>query len=138
MTESCETTTTNQPVYPSIRKPLSRSRVITEVPGESVTDTSFGNETDVNAIIARTTRTGVLPEPAKPAQYADVTALQGDLTETIERTRSAMAELQDAQKKQQEAAAAAQVEKQKKYEEMEKKLQELEKNQQITKPVDGQ
>jgi len=80
---------------PVIRKPLSRVRQVTEIPGESRTDTQFGNETDVNKIVARFRRTGELPNSnvAGTGEYCDVTNLQGDLTEIIEKGREALEEI---------------------------------------------
>lgn len=77
-----------------IRKPYERQRLITVVEGESATDQSFGNDTDVNRIVARFARTGILPDAnSAQAQYCDVTNLQADLTELIEKGREAMDEL---------------------------------------------
>lgn len=75
---------------PHIRKPWERHRSITSLEGqESKTDFSFGNDTDVNRIVARFARTGQMPEPTREATYADVTALQGDLTDIMEKGKLA-------------------------------------------------
>jgi len=75
---------------PYVRRPWERHRTITVVEGESKTDTSFGNETNINKIIARFSRTGILPaDQGGQPQYADVTHLQKDLTEIIEDGRAA-------------------------------------------------
>lgn len=92
MKPTCEATQ-----YPVIRRALDRVRTITLVPGESRTQTVFGNETDVNAIMARFTRTGVLPPGRTDPQYADVTELQRDMTETLEIGKIAQAKYTDLQ-----------------------------------------
>ena len=80
---------------PYIRKPYDRERSSVDFSQvDSVTDTSFGNDTDVNNIVERFARTGSLPQPVVPANYADVTGLQGDFTELIEKGKEAMAELE--------------------------------------------
>lgn len=48
-----------------------------------MTDTSHGNDTDVNKIIARFERTGILPQPTQQPAYADCTPFNRDLTELI-------------------------------------------------------
>ncbi len=79
--------------YPKVRHPYFRQRSPTNLEGQSLrTDQSQGNDTDVNNIVARFARTGEIP-PGKPGQYADVTGLQGDLTEMIERGKEAEKEL---------------------------------------------
>ena len=96
---------------PYVRRPWERHRTITLVEGESKTDTSFGNETNINKIIARFSRTGILPaDQGREPQYADVTHLQKDLTEVIAEGRAAEArvlaanrELQNAKQEQKEA-----------------------------------
>jgi len=80
-----------------IRLPLSRERLITQVPGESMVNAGFGNETDVNAIVARFTRTGQLPPPTSTPQYADVTELQRDFTELVEESRELQAAIAEYQ-----------------------------------------
>lgn len=59
--------------------PRIRELVINDEP--SNTQNSFGNDTDINTIMARFDRTGIFPQPEQPAQYADVTAYAGDITE---------------------------------------------------------
>lgn len=108
----CETTPDVVQQAPVIRKPWERSRVTLDLEGQvNKTDTSFGNDTDVNKIVERFKRTGVfpVPPPDQPeAQYADVSGLQTDLTEALEKGRQAreelarvnkqMADLQEAEK----------------------------------------
>ena len=87
---------------PVVRKPWERHRQVHAVKGESVTDTSFGNETDINLIVEKFARTGDLPQARGAAIYDDVTNLQGDLTVMLERTsdaRKSLAEMQETQAK---------------------------------------
>ena len=73
-----------RPTGPYIRKPWERHRVVTVTEGDSKTDTSFGNETNINNIISRFARTGILPGSGdKQPQYEDVTHLQVGLTQLI-------------------------------------------------------
>lgn len=58
---------------------------------QSATDTSHGNHVDVNTIIARFARTGELPPARRAPQYGDVTALQGDLTESYSKSQADIA-----------------------------------------------
>lgn len=87
--------------YPLIRKPYSRTRSIKDLSGQTKqVDDSFGNDTDVNKIVARFARTGIMPQATQEPQYGDVTALQGDLTEIIANGEKAKAELENLQKQQ--------------------------------------
>lgn len=81
----------------TVRKPMSRERLVTVVQGESKTDTSFGNETNINKIIARFTRTGILPSSERVPQYADVTGLQKDLTTLVNEGKEASERVKAAQ-----------------------------------------
>ena len=89
---------------PYVRKPYERERVITTVEGESATDTQYGNDTDVNKIVARFSRTGQWPDDAGVTQgeFCDVTDLQGDLTAILERGKDALAEIEKLKAKQSE------------------------------------
>lgn len=69
-----------QKVKPVVRHPFSRLRVLTVNVGESLTHQSHAESCDVNNIISRYDRTGVLPLPSREPQYGDVTGLQGELT----------------------------------------------------------
>lgn len=71
----------------TVRHPFERVRTPTIILGESMTHQSHAESCDINNIIRRFDRTGVLPPGTRPAQYADVTALQGDLTERINTSR---------------------------------------------------
>lgn len=85
---------------PNIRKPLSRERLITVITGDSMVNAGFGNETDVNHIVERFTRTGYMPDTSEMAQYADVTELQRDFTDLIEESRAIQDKFNDYQEKQ--------------------------------------
>jgi len=117
---------------PTIRTPYTRVRSSVDFSNvESVTDTSFGNDTDVNHIVARFHRDGTMPTPTQDqCQYADVTGLQKDLTTLIQESNEALDKVKEAQaaesaRKQSEitemAAKAA------KYEEMLQQQKEAEK-----------
>lgn len=89
-----------------IRSPYQRVRTPLDFSGEpSVTDTSFGNDTDVNNIVAKFHRTGVMPTPpgSDNCEYADVTGLQKDLTTLIAESNAAIDKLKQEQKKNNEA-----------------------------------
>lgn len=68
-------------ITPVIRKPYERVRTRTPIRGASMTHQSHAETCDINNIIRRFDNTGVLPPARYEAQYADVTPLQGDLTE---------------------------------------------------------
>lgn len=67
---------------PAFRKPMSRIRVYTEMPGESMTQQAHADSCDINNIIRQYDRTGQLPPNPRNKQpmFADVTALNKDLT----------------------------------------------------------
>lgn len=81
------TITTHTPGPRSIND---RTRVVTTIYGDSKVDASQGNDTDINKVVERFTRTGELPPP-RPGQYLDCTELQGDLTEMLEKARQVQA-----------------------------------------------
>ena len=95
-----------------VRKYYEPYRVITDCSGESMTDTSFGNDTNINRIIARFKRDpdAIPPQDPTNLHYEDVTGLQGDLTETIQRAKDAQKEInrlqQEAVKKAADEAQA--------------------------------
>lgn len=64
-----------------IRNPFTRKRVQFTTDPVSRTHQSHREAVDVNNIIARYERTGQLPPARVQPQYADVTGLQGDLTD---------------------------------------------------------
>ena len=70
-----------------IRGPFSRSRFGFVPVGVSMTHQSHAASCDVNKIVERYARTGDLPPARFEPSYADVTGLQGDLTEMASRAR---------------------------------------------------
>lgn len=68
--------------------PRVRQIVINDEP--SNTQCSAGNDTDINVIMARFDRTGILPPAQVEPRYADVVDLQGDLTEIQQRSHEAL------------------------------------------------
>lgn len=112
---------------PYIKKPYERVRQTLETFGETRVDTSFGNDTDVNRIVAKFHRTGVWPGPPESqGEYCDVTGLQKDLTELVNESREA---LQKAEEMQQEYAAKAAAKEAADTAALKQRLQELESKQ---------
>lgn len=101
---------------PEIRKPWERHRTTHVIEGVSQTDRSFGNDTDINKIVARFSRRGEIPPPEGRPQYGDVTHLQGDLAEMIVNSRNTLEELKKSKQKEERA----------KKEEIEQRLEKLE------------
>lgn len=99
----------DQSIYPFVRNPFHRLRVQTFPVGESMTQQQHGESVDVNRIVKRYTETGQIPTPnAARAQYADVTELQGDTTELINRSRDTLVRVEEGMKtaeKRRQAAA---------------------------------
>lgn len=83
----------------STRRHWERHRTPFVTEGESMTINSFKDETDINNIVGRYHRTGELPNAKIQPQYADVSGLQGDITETLARAETAAQELGDIQAK---------------------------------------
>lgn len=84
--------------------------------GESKTDQSQAATADVNNIIRRYDRTGQLPDAKRPGQYGDVSELNADYGELIERSRNSLnsaGEFMEEKLKQNKAASdkAAEVDK---------------------------
>lgn len=77
---------------PYVRPPWCRQRVRTFNDEPSMTQQSHVDQTDVNAIVKRFERTGVMPEGRGIPQYGDVTGLQGDLTELLNRSKEQIGE----------------------------------------------
>lgn len=95
----------NQP--PVVRKPWERHRSITDLEGQELkTDQSLGNDTDINNIVARFKRDGYMPPPVNAPVYDDVTNLQEDLTQLIEKGRAATIALQELHSEKAKAAEA--------------------------------
>lgn len=112
--------------FVSVRHPFERVRVFSCVRGESMTHQSHKNQCDVNAIVKRFDRTGELPPPTRPPQYADVSELQGDLTERINLSREVLdtagRALDEKRQAEKEAKRQAQID----LEDEVKRLRELE------------
>lgn len=75
--------------------PMSRRRIQTVIVGESMTHQSAADSCDVNQIMARYDRTGVLPPSARQGVFADVTSLQVDLTEAVNSSRATIKEFRE-------------------------------------------
>lgn len=67
--------------------PLERRRVVSNTVGESRTRQADALSCDINHIVNRFHRTGMLPPARHQGAYADVTRLQGDLTEKAAEAR---------------------------------------------------
>lgn len=77
---------------PRIRPPWCRVRYGMDFGDqESLVQQAHWDQTDVNAIVDRYHRTGILPPVQNNGVYADVTGLQGDLTERIQKSREDIA-----------------------------------------------
>lgn len=91
------------------RSQIERHRFSTEFSGVSATQVADQASCDVNAIMARFQRTGVLPEGRGEGQFGDVTELQADLTAAIEKSRQVIADAKlrvaEANKKRADAYA---------------------------------
>lgn len=81
----------------NVRHPLSRERLVTQTYGDSKVQDGFGNDTDVNRIVERFTRTGFMPKAQREPQYADVTDLQEDLTDLIAKQRETQNQIREVQ-----------------------------------------
>lgn len=97
----------NQPRERVVRKPYERVRLRSEGGGELITDQNPAQDTDVNKIVAKFMRTGTLPPSQKKGVYADVSGLQGDLTEQIIKTQETLKILEEKQKQNEEGAEAS-------------------------------
>lgn len=71
---------------PFVRPRWCRERLMCDFGTESSVQQGFGEQTNINEIVKRFQRTGFMPPQREPV-YADVVALQGDLTELIEQSR---------------------------------------------------
>lgn len=95
-----------------VRHPFSRRRVQSKNEEPSMTHQSHAESCDINNIIRQFDRTGLLPPPRRQGQYADVTALNKDLTELYTDMENISSRIREAQaalaQQQQEAEAAAQ------------------------------
>lgn len=92
---------------PVVRPPWQRDRVQKKGGGEVITDKSAAAATDVNHIVKTYRRTGLMPEPRTPGQFADVSDLQGELTDKLifaqEQMKNAQAVYDQVQKELSEA-----------------------------------
>lgn len=90
--------------------PRVRDRVTFETEGPSRVDVSQADACEINSIVARFTRTGVLPVGRSDGQFADVSGLSGDRSELIARARDTFTDVAGKQaelKSAEEAAKAA-------------------------------
>ena len=94
-----------------VRMPYDRDRVSTVFEGESMTHQSHAESCDINAVINRYMDTGFLPPGMDGGVYADVTELQGDLTDLINRSKAVIADA-DAKAAELVAKRAAEAEQQ--------------------------
>lgn len=110
------------------RKQSAAVRSVTPQDGESVTDTSFGNDTDINNIVARCTRDGLWPPIPDDEIFADVAGLQKPLAELIDESRKAIEAYNEAEatqsEREQQQITKDQLER---YEALEKRLEAIEK-----------
>lgn len=97
-----------------VRRPYHREAYSTVFTGESKTHASHHDACDINKIVAQYHRTNTLPAGKKPGVFADVTHLQEDLTNAINKSRETISRAQDngrkidaARKEQAKADAAA-------------------------------
>lgn len=86
-----------------------RVRVRTVLSTKSMTDKTQVGETDINEIVRKYRRTGVLPgDPPGAEQFADVSGISNmDYGEAVEKLREAETALHEARLAEQEARAAA-------------------------------
>lgn len=80
---------------PEVRRPWARVRTRTVLDPVSKTHQSFRDACDVNNIVARYERTGELPPARHNPTYGDVVALQGDLTDKVNRSREVISSTTD-------------------------------------------
>lgn len=90
-----------------VREAHVRLRVPFVVTGVSMTTQSHADSCDINKVMARFDRTGALPPGREGAQFADVTHLQADFTELVNKSRAVSAEVRDKIRAKNEAAAEA-------------------------------
>ena len=82
------------------------AKVTTDPVGVSRTQQADKDQTDINNIVNRYARTGNLP-PQRQGVYADVTALQGELTELHERSKAALQTFDEFERQHKAKAAEA-------------------------------
>ena len=79
----------------SLDLPRVRDRVTFATVGPSRTDTSQAEGCEINGIVARFTRTGVLPVGRSNGQFADVSGLVGDRAELINRAQGTISQTRE-------------------------------------------
>lgn len=65
-----------------VRRPFFRERLSMDFSKGGRTHQSFAEDCDINTIVQRYERTGVMP-PARQGVYADVSGFSGDMTEML-------------------------------------------------------
>lgn len=80
----------HEKVERKVRRGWERERVATVITGESKTQQSHAASVDVNNIIKRFERTGVMPTGLSPGQYGDVSDLNAPLGELIESSKATL------------------------------------------------
>lgn len=83
-----------------IRRPFDRVRCSIDEFDESRTAQSEKDETDINNIVKKFTRTKKLPEERAGAQYADVSGLNQDLTSLYNLQKQVMGDIARLQREQ--------------------------------------
>lgn len=96
ITGECNPVRCPDSMRPFKRRQFCRERLQTKNGQPSMTQQAHLDQTDVNAIVARFERTGVMGhQTQKQPQYGDVTGLQGDL---VERYNDSLAIIDQAEK----------------------------------------
>jgi len=91
---------------PPIQRWYGRTRYTQPQGGESCTDRSFGNDTDINHIVERFARTGTMPEQPETLPFEDVTELQGDLTDLLDKAQKGIDAVEQLEKEKHQAQQA--------------------------------
>lgn len=97
----------NGEVMYSHRKPWCRERIVTKLEGDSMVQKSALEECDINKVIEKFNRTGILPRTKSVGQFADVTGVQGDLTEKLAESEATLSQFANDVKAAERAKAAA-------------------------------
>lgn len=88
-----------------VRMPFERMRVYTPTAEDGRTQQSFAEDCDINAIIRRFDRDGVLPTGRGPGVYGDVSELNDDLVNLINYSKETLS-IADQFLKEQSAKSA--------------------------------
>lgn len=75
--------------------PRKRERLLFHTTGKSRVDPSHAPSCDINGIVARFMRDGVLPRGKGPGQFIDTVGLDGDRCELVNRARDTMTEVRE-------------------------------------------